>query len=340
MREIVNSGPYGPPPDAPPPPPPGPPQEAGTPPAYPSGYPAAPTGAPLPPPTRPRNLVPLFAIIVTILVVLGGVGGYVVGGFAMSQSQMNKAQDAYNTVVGHQNSLNDAVTSLNSQLTSGGASSSTVSAIQQDKSLLDQVISKSTAAQPQIASDDASLTTADTGLHENSWLTTLSRSKLDRESSRLQHARAALALAKTITADYVQIGTFYQSLFDTTIDLVNLGTKAQASDFVGAAAANETLKSDVAKAIQLDKAPGIPPDMDALLLDIQTFAGDTGTLFNAIASGDSATAQTSGKAVEADSAKLQTYDFTKMGNEVDGFYNPLIDKYNSEVDQANKLSPS
>jgi hypothetical protein len=282
-------------------------------------------------PQRPRrNLGPIIAVIVIIIVVLGAAGGYLVGGYAFAQSRLNKAHDAYNTTVDHQNKLNDAVNSLNSTVTGSTGSSAAA------KTQLDQVVSLSQAAQTQIGTDDAALAAADGGLTENQWLTVFSRSSLDQASKRIGHERAALALAKSITADYVLIGGFYQAFYDTANDVGTLGTKASASDYSGAASANQTLKTDVAKAIQQDQAPGLPAEIDTYLKDIQSFSGNFGAVLNAIVAGDTKALTTATTALEADASKIQGFDLSKMDTEVGSYYQPLIDQYNAEIDKANK----
>jgi len=35
--------------------------------------------------------------------------------------------------------------------------------------------------------------------------------------------------------------------------------------------------------------------------------------------------------------KLDSYDFTKIGNDIASYYTPLIDDYNSEISKANSM---
>src|SRR5207247_10437197 len=101
----------------------------------------------------------------------------------------------------------------------------------------------------------------------NQWRTWPRKPDVDEESSRIGHARTALGVAKVITNDYVQIGNFYQPFIDVLIDPEPLGTKAQAQDLTGVAAADEKLKTDTTKAVSLDKAPGVPVEVDSFLHD-------------------------------------------------------------------------
>src|SRR5207245_3087353 len=132
------------------------------------------------------------------------------------------------------------------------------------------LVSQSQAAQPTITADDASLAAAQSRLNESAWLTVLNRSNLNQVSVKIGHERIALARAKTITRDMVQLGTFFQAYDDAFLDLDTVSTKEQASDFSGATAAIAKLKTDTAKAIQLYATPALPTDMKQLLTEPQT----------------------------------------------------------------------
>src|SRR5881296_3937172 len=291
----------------------------GAPPSY---YP--PPGEAMAKPSKQRNVGAIIAVVLVVVVLVAGV--------AYAQNRLSSANTAYNTVVHHQNDLNSTINGLSDKFTGADATSTSQSDLQSAKSLLATFVSKSQDAQGQIAKDDESLATADQGLKENQWLTLLRKGEMDKESTRIGHARKALAAAKTITADYVQIGTFYQAFFDVLIDEYTLGTKAQAQDLTGVAAADEKLKTDVAKAITLDKAPGVPTAVDGFLKDTMQLANDFGALLNARTQ---AAVDAAEKALQADLQKIEAVDWTKVTADVDAFYKPLIDEYNSEVDKAN-----
>jgi hypothetical protein len=288
------------------------------------------------PPPRQRSLGPIIAGLVIVVVIIAAIGGYVVGGLAYAQTRLNNAHTTYNKVVDHQNSLTDTVNSAAKQFSGSSVSDTSTSAsLQSFKTTMAGVVTKSQQAQPQIESDDASLASADSGLKENQWLTVLSRSELDKESAKIGHERKALAAAKVLTADYVQIGNFYQAFADVLIDFDTLGTKAQAKDLSGAAAASAQLNTDAAKAISLDKAPGLPAEIDTLLHEIQSIGTDFTNLINAAAQNNEAGVTAAENALTSDASKVEAFDFTKAGSEIDAFYQPLIDSYNSEVDKAN-----
>ena len=335
----MNSGAYPPPPSDVPPPgePYGVPTESEPVPEAPTpGYYPPPTQAYGPPPRPPRSMGPLIAGLVIVVVLIAAVGGYVVGGLAYGQTRLNSAHSAYNKVVEHQNSLTDTVNNAQKQFAGSSVSGTTTSSsLQNFKTTMAGVVSKAQKAQPQIESDDASLAGADASLHENSWLTVLSRSELDKESTKIGHERKALAAARVLTADYVQIGNFYQSFADVFIDFDALAAKAQASDLTGAAAASDKLKTDAAKAISLDKAPGLPAEIDTLMHDVQNMATDFANLINAASQKNQAAFNSAESALQSDAGKVEAFDYNKAGNDIDSYYQPLIDAYNSEVDKAN-----
>jgi hypothetical protein len=307
------------------------------PPAPEQGFtPAPPPGGLQPPAARRRSRTPLIAIILVVLVVILAGGGYLVGGFVYAQGRLNTAADAYNKVVDHQSKLGDFFNSLSKQFAATDPASATADSIKKEKALYQQLVSQSQAAQPQVTSDDASLASADAGLKENQWLTALSRSSMDTSSAKIGHFRAALAVAQTILADYIQYGMFFETVDDAATDLDTLSHAAEASDFTAAAAAVQTLKNDVAKAIPLDHAPGLPPEVDSFVRDLQKMANDFASLLNAASAGDSAGVQAAASALDADSTKLDGYDFAAIDTKSQNFYQALIDQYNAEVDKANK----
>jgi hypothetical protein len=298
--------------------------------AAPPGY-AAPVAA-----APPRNMRPIITTVAIVVVLLLVVIGYAAAGFAFATSRIDSARTAYNAVVAHQNSITDTVNSFNSKFTTSGTSTTSAD-LKADRTLLDQVVSKSQAAGTTITTDDASLATAQSSLTDNSWLTVFSRSSLDNYSAKIGHERKALADAKILAADYVQMGTFYQAFFDAVIDLDTVGTDTTNSDFAGAAAAVSTMKADLAKALSASNAPGLPPEVHAFVVDFQAFGTDIGALLAAVNSGDVSNAQSLSAKVDADVSKLDAYDFTKIGNEIDAYYKPTIDDFNAEISKANAM---
>lgn len=282
------------------------------------------------PPPR-RGMGPLIAVILVAILVVVAVVAYAGIGYAYAQGRLNSAKDTYNSVIAHENTYADTVNAASSISSSAFNASSIADA----KAKYADLVSKSQAAQPQIASDDSKLADADASLKQNSWLTLVSKSSLDKMSTKIGHLRNALAAAKEISADYVQLGTFYETLADAIGDLDTFTTKAQASDFTGATAAIEKLKTDTAKAITQDKAPGLPPEADTFLKDLQTVANDFSAVINAAVSGDESAYNAAVTKGDADVSKLQADDTNAIDAKTQAFYKPLIDKYNSEIDAAN-----
>jgi flagellar basal body-associated protein FliL len=324
--------PTPPPPEAAPPPPPPAPAPYAPPPAYEAPPPAY--GAPPPPPAR-RGRGPLVAIVLVVLLVILAGGGYAVGGFVYANGKVNSATDAYNKVVDHENALTDLFNKLDAQFRTNKKNESS-DAVKQDKTLNLQLASSSKTAQPTVESDDQTLANAASSLNENSWLTALSKSSLDKSATRIGHARAALAVAKTILADSILYGTFYASVDDALIDLDTLDTAASAGDLNALDSTVQTLKTDLAKAIQEDSAPGVASQMDPFLKDLQKTANDFSALVAAVRAGNTNGVNAAVAALDADTTKLNGYDFTAMGTSEEAYYQALITKYNSEIDAANK----
>jgi hypothetical protein len=319
------------------PPPPAAPEPAPyvPPPDYPAppGYPAPPYAAAPP----ARNMRPIIAGVVIVAVLVVAVIGYGVAGFAFANGRLDAARSTYNTVVSHQNAITDEFNSFDNKVTGVNVTSATAADLKQNQAAYALLVTQSQAAQPTITADDASLASAQAGLRQNSWLTAFNRSSLDQASVKIDHERKALANAKTITGDLVQLGTFYQQFYNSLLDLDTLDAKTTANDFPGAATAITTLKTDIDKAIQLSSAPGLPPEMKLFLTDFQTLANDFGKLLNAALAGDTNGANADLNLVNADIAKIEAYDFDKMSTAIKSFYQPLIDSFNAEVAKANSM---
>jgi len=305
--------------------------------APPPDYPGAP-GYPAPMAAAPRRsnrgIITAAAVILVVVLALVAYAG---AGYAFAHSRIDSATSTYNTAVTHQNALTDEFNSFDSSLATSNLTTSTTASLKSTQALYAQLVTKSQAAQPTITADDAALAGAQASLSDNSWLTVFSRSDLDHDSAKIGHERNALAAAKTITGDFVQLGQFYQALLQTIIDLDDVGTKAQASDFSGTLTAIGTMKTDAAKAQQLASAPGVPADLKQFLTDMQTLAADLTKLFNDVLSGDTNAVNGDAKTATADGAKLDSYNWAKIASEVKAFYQPLIDKFNSEVSAANSM---
>jgi hypothetical protein len=273
-------------------------------------------------------LIPIILIVILVVVALVAYAGI---GYAYAQGRVNSARDTYNAVITDANKYTDTVNSA-STLSAGAFNAASIA---EAKAKYADLVKKSQDAQPQIQSDDAKLADADSNLHQNSWLTLAGKSSIDKMSTKIGHLRNALGAAKEISGDYVQLGTFYETLADAIGDLDTFTTKAQASDFTGATGALDKLKTDTAKAITEDKAPGLPPEADTFLKDLQTVANDFSAVINAAVSGDESAYNTAVSKGDADVAKLQADDTNAIDAKTQAFYKPLIDKYNSEIDAAN-----
>lgn len=273
----------------------------------------------------------MVAIVVVAALVIG-VLGYGAAGFIYSAARISAADSTLNTVISHQNHLNTTFRSIDSQ--SATLKSGATFNIVQAQALIDQFVVSSQAAGKTIDDDDASLASVSGHLNDQRWLTTFSRGSLDRESSRIAHARKALTDARTVAADYVQDGHFWQALYTVLADLDKLSSQNSAGDVTGAKATVTAMKTDVDVALQRSDAPGLPPELHSLIVDFQTLVGDFGKLLDAVAASDDAGIASSEQAVQADAAKVGGYDFDKIGSEISAYYKPLVDGFNAEMAAA------
>jgi hypothetical protein len=264
--------------------------------------------------------------------VLIGIIGYAVTGLAYAATRISSADRALNAVVAHQNELNATFKEIDTKFTAlgGGAAFSP----QQARSVVDQFVSSAEAAGKTVEEDDASLLTVSAHLAEQPWLTTVSRTNLDKQLKRIAHARQALTSARTVVADYVLDGQFMQAFLDTVIDLDLLSKANNAGDLAGAKTTLTTMKTHVDKALQLSTAPGLPPEVHDLMVDFQKLVSDFSKLIAAAEANDSAALATYFKAVDDDANKMSTYNFTKMSAAIAAYYKPLIDAYNLEMAAA------
>jgi hypothetical protein len=294
-------------------------------------------GAPVAAPPRRSSGPIIVAVAVLVVLVLAAIG-YAAAGFTFATSRIDSSTKALNTVITNENAITAQFNSTKD--VSALDTKATGAEFQSNKTAVAQVVTQSQAAQATITTDQASLVSAQDSLSDNSWLTTFSRSRLDNMSGKIGHWRNALVSAKTVTGDLVQLGTFLQSYDDSLIDRdkVTTAVTATAIDFTGLASALVSLKGDVAKAISLADAPGLPPDMKAFLIDLQTEGADTTKLLNdAINGADNNTLTAEANQVDADGVKVDAHDMVKINIAILAFYTPLIDAYNAEVAKANAM---
>jgi hypothetical protein len=285
-----------------------------------------------PPPSAAKGTRGPFESIVVATIVLVGVIGYVMAGFAFAAIRVSGADRTLNNVISHQSSLNKTLDDVNS--TFQVLSSSTTYNPIETRSAVAQWIAGAQFAGVTIRQDDAALVDASARLNELQWLTVFSRSSLDREGARIAHARRALASARTVAADYLLDGLFWDAFVKSTADLDAMTAAAANSDWTGARSSLALMQSDTDSALQLAGAPGLPPELHAAMADFQTFAADYGKLVDASQSGDGAGVSSATSAIQADANRLGTYDFDKITSEISTFYKPMIDAFNSEMAQA------
>lgn len=273
--------------------------------------------------------------ITVIGVLIVGVIVYGAAGLIASATRVANAERTVNAVVSHQNTLNSTFSDINTQL--GQLSSSSAFNPEQAVILVDRSVSNSEVATKTIEDDDASLASASSQLGSLRWLTLVGQSSLDREASRIQHARNALGAARMIADDELQDGHFWHSLYVGLADMTRVLSQSYAGNGTDAKTTLGIMKADIDSAAQLSSAPGLPAALHDLMVDMQRFVTDFGKQLDAKIAGDDAGAATYQDAINADLQKISGgYNFDEIGSEITAYYKPLLERFNSEIVAATR----
>ena len=265
-------------------------------------------------------------------VLIIGVILYAGTGIVYAGALSSSAERTLSTVVSHQNALNTSFNEIDSEVAALGGSGTFDP--QQAVGLVDRSVTSSQVAASRINMDDSSLASVQGQLDSSRWLTLVGHTTVDRESARVGHARNALAAARMIAADQVLDGHFWHALYTALGQLDTLNNQSGSGDFTSAKATLAAMQADVVQAVQQSTAPGLPPDLHSLMLDLQTFVSDFGKQLDAQIAGDDATVVQYQTTLDGDRNKLGTYNVDKIGSDIDAFYRPLIERFNSEIAAA------
>jgi hypothetical protein len=279
-----------------------------------------------------RGLRTTVIAIVVIVIVLAGIIGYAVTGLAYAQTRVGNADKTLNTVISHQNSLNTTFKDIDTKF--NGLSSSSTFDPKAARTIVDQFVANAQAAGATIDKDNAALVSARATLSEQQWLTAIARANLDKEATRIDHARKALSQAKIVASDYVLDGQFLQAFLDAAADLDTLGAQSATADLAGAKTTLTSMKTHTDKGLQLSTAPGLPAELHSLMVDFESLITDFGKLLDAAAAGNDAAITSSETSVQADADKISKYNFNQIGTEIDTFYKPMVDSFNAEMAKA------
>lgn len=261
-----------------------------------------------------------------------GIIGYGALGFALAGDRITGAERTLNTVVSHQNTLNSTFSDINIQLTTLNGSGSFDA--KQALVLVDRSVANSQLAMQTINADDASLGAHERRLRDQRWLMLVGGSGLDRESTRVAHARRALAVARIVAADQLLHGRFWRALYAGLADLRDLNAQALAGDVTSARSTLGQMKTDIDTADGLSTSPGLPADLHDMTTVLTKFVADYGRQLDAEVAGDDAAAAVQRAMVSADVASLGKYDVDRIGAEIAAFFKPMIETFNSEIAAA------
>ena len=261
-----------------------------------------------------------------------GIIGYAGLGLALAGTRIAGAEHTVNTVVSHQNTLNATFRSINIQLTALGTSASFDGP--QAIALVGTSVANAELASRTVSHDEASLRAADDSLRSQTWLTAVSNSAVERTTKRIGHARAALGIARSLAADQIQDGRFWQALYGGLADLGDLSRKRDAGDAPGARQALTMMSTDVDRASTLAGTPGLPPELAALTTDLKKVVADYARQLDAEAAGQYDAAAAISVDVSADMSQIAGFKVDGIAAKMDAFFRPRIDQYNMEIAAA------
>jgi len=273
----------------------------------------------------------MIAVGVMVALVLAGIGGYAVAGFSLASNRISRADSALEAAMSHEDRLDATFSAFRDAFALFSLDQPDAVAF---RAQTDKLVTGWEANRTQVRGDDSRLASAGRSLTDQQWLTAFSRSSLDAEAGRVSHARKAMAAAATIAGDYLQDGQFLQALAAVLTDLTAITISENLRDFVGATGTIPTLKQDIGKALSLSTAPGLPPAIHELLVDLQKTVVDLAALFNAYLSGDRTAYDSAQTSLIADDTALAAVQTDQVASDVAAFYKPYIDTYHSEITLA------
>ena len=270
--------------------------------------------------------------LAAVSTLIAGIIAYAVLGIALAESRVAAAEHAVDQAVSHQNTLNATFGDINTQLTALGAKPSFDAG--QALALVNRSVANSQLAALTISEDDSSLRDAEGRLVSQQWLTSVGGSSVPHAATRVQHARRALAIARTMAADQIAAGRFWQALYGGLANLAAVNRQQDAGDVAGATDALARMKADVDQASRMSSSPGLPTELAALSTDLQKLTADYGRQLGAESAGNYDAASLIATDVSADMARIGSYEVDQVGAKIDAYFKPSIDRYNMEIRAA------
>jgi len=259
---------------------------------------------------------------VALLLVIGGTYG--VAGYFSASNRIGNANHALEIALAHRDAFDNAPSAL--ELDAPDAKT-----MQADAGKFAQTWKEQAAT---VQSDEQALASAGSALLQQQWLTVVRRGSIDSASARVDHARKALDVARTIADERVKEGQFEQALANAAADFDAVVGDFQAQDVASAATAANKMQTDANGALGLASDTQFPSELHDYVAAIQVLAKDFVDFFGAIRQGDSSGAKSLLAKANVDVNTLGTFDLNGMGEKVDAYYQPLIDSYHSELSKA------
>jgi len=273
----------------------------------------------------------ILSIAAALLLLIVLAGGYALAGSSVASSRVSNAETALDSALSHEIDFAQSI----STVTGGfGSITSTTFDSKQFQTSATQFAQSTQNQAADIESESAQLDAAAAKLRDMQWLTLFNRGSLDHAFARIAHAKSALAAGKTVVADFVVDGQFFQAFATALVDVTNFAAATNANNNTAAISIVVLLKSDVEKALPLSAAPGLPAEVHQYLVTFDAVATDLQVGFNAALAGNKAAFDAATTKLNTDGAALDAIVMSNVDTEVKAFYQPNVSTYRQELQLA------
>jgi len=281
------------------------------------------------PPSAERRSRKWLIIGAIVLVLVLGIG-YLIAGASAAGASTNRADGALTTTIAHQDTV---AGTLSQDPFKGIDLSSPTADVSAAKAALALFEPKIAQARALVKADRTALLQARAGL-KGSPLTLPEQGILSRDQRRVDAGITAMAYADQAITYYQQQADFLHPFFDTFQGFQGVVKAEQAVDITGTLAQLNATDTSLQKAAKLAKPPAVPIQIVAALENLKSLVTDLKAWLSAAQAHDFATFQKERAALDADSQKLSNYDAAGAVNADKALFQPLSDRYNSEMKVA------
>jgi hypothetical protein len=273
----------------------------------------------------------ILAIVGAVIVVVVGVGGYLVGSAAFAtRGTQAQASASLETARTHTFTLESSLNVPNFDLT--GASPDFAKA----KKTADDYLTGTDQANATIRADQGALRTADERLRARAAgvFALPFRASLDNQRARVEAMLSALDAASAGLAIETSQMKLVSAAFDAFAEFGVLTARLQKQDINGSLGVFPTLDAKLQAAATLAQAPSVPPQIRTEMQDLQATSTDMRTYLQAIQRRDSRGALAAQTRLDADTKALDSLDQTGVDAYERTLLQPYRDRYDSGVRAA------